>query len=208
MIKNEIIEHQFINQDFFFPLWKIDTLVLGTFNPQCGEQTDYFYGRCRNNFWRSIEELYNLEYMFFQNNLKRKLEFMRENKFGCADVIKSISKSNVVMDKEICGSGYSDQVLFNAQKCTITYQFTEIKEFLSNNNIKRVINTWGKRNNPSHFKRNIDDLESFCNQMGVEFIRICPSPSGRLKGENNMNKLSNFYKDNIFNQPISEYSNH
>jgi hypothetical protein len=45
--------HQFLNSKFFFPNWKIQTLVLGTFNPSCGDETDYFYGRCQNTFYRS-----------------------------------------------------------------------------------------------------------------------------------------------------------
>ena len=35
------INHQFLNSKFFFPNWKIQTLVLGTFNPSCGEETGF-----------------------------------------------------------------------------------------------------------------------------------------------------------------------
>jgi G:T/U-mismatch repair DNA glycosylase len=57
-MKNEnIIEHQFLNSDFYLPTWKVKTLVLGTFNPNCGQTTDYLYGRNQNNFWRTIENI-------------------------------------------------------------------------------------------------------------------------------------------------------
>ena len=80
--KNKI-DHQFLKSKFFLPNWKIQTLVLGTFNPSCGEETDYFYERCQNNFWRTIEEISKLDYRWFQNNFECKLKFIKENEFGC-----------------------------------------------------------------------------------------------------------------------------
>ena len=82
-----IINHQFLNQKFFFPHWKIETLVLGTFNPECAEITDYFYGRSRNRFWKAIENLTDNEHNFFLNNFNRKKSFMEKYKFGCTDLI-------------------------------------------------------------------------------------------------------------------------
>jgi hypothetical protein len=198
MAKN-IIDHQFLKKDYFFPYWEIDALVLGTFNPSCGEKTDYFYGRCRNNFWRAIEELFELDYMYFQNDLERKLEFMRNNKFGCTDVIRFINKSDTVNEQKICGSGYSDQILFNGKNCSITYQFDEIRTFLLHIKVKRIITTWGKRNGPSQFKSHLNELSKFCEQNEILFIRNCPSPSGRLRGKKHKDELLKFYNDNLFN---------
>lgn len=45
MSVNKHIDHQFLKEEFFFPDWKVDTLVLRTFNLNCGEKTHYFYGR-------------------------------------------------------------------------------------------------------------------------------------------------------------------
>ncbi|HEX9826540.1 MAG TPA: hypothetical protein VGA80_08060 [Flavobacteriaceae bacterium] len=193
----EIIEHQFLNEDYFLPNWKIETLVLGTFNPNCGERTDYFYGRCRNNFWRIIENLCRIEYMSLQNNFQGKMYIMKIHKFGCTDVIESIKRQSTVDQIEFCGSGYSDQALFNQTKCKITYSFQEIKEYLIKNNVKTVINTWGKRNNPREFRESIDDFESFCSNENINFIRQCPSPSGRLRGKENKQILTKFYKTHL-----------
>jgi hypothetical protein len=188
------INHQFLDSNFFLPYWKIKTLVLGTFNPSCGEKTDYFYGRSQNNFWRTIEEINNLDYKWFQNNFERKLKFMKENEFACTDIIKSIIISDEVELKDICGSGYSDQILFTAKKCTLTYHFDEIKLFIKKNNVSKIINTWGKREDPAKFKKHTADLKIFCNQNNVLYIDECPSPSGRLRCEEYKKKLIKLYK--------------
>jgi hypothetical protein len=191
------INHQFLNSKFFLPSWKIQTLILGTFNPSCGEATDYFYGRCQNNFWRAIEEMNNLEYHWFQNNLERKLKFMKDNKFGCTDIIKSIIITEGAQRKEFCGSGYSDQVLFTAKKCTITYNFEEITSFIEENNVSKIINTWGKLKGPSAFKKHIEKLKTFCDQHQIRYVEDCPSPSGRLRGEKHKKNLVEFYKSHV-----------
>ncbi len=198
MEPNEIeIKHQFFQEDFFFPNWEIDLLVLGTFNPSCGEKTDYYYGRCRNNFWRTIESINKLDYMSLQNNFSRKSNLMRTLKFGCVDVIKSICFIPEKFKKEICGSGYSDQLLFSKSKVKLNYQFDEIKDFIDKKKVSKVINTWGKRDAPKFFRNEIIRLINYCNENGIEYIKECPSPSGRLRGEQNLNNLERFYKKHI-----------
>lgn len=194
MSTDNIIEHQFLHSNFFLPTWRVHTLVLGTFNPVCGTNTDYFYGRIQNNFWRTIEKLHNLDNNWFQDNYERKQKFMVENEFGCTDIIKSIKKSDEVEIKEICGSGYSDQILFTIKKCTLSYHFEEIKNFILNNNVKKIINTWGKRNKPNHFKNQIIELKKFCLDNGVLYIEDCPSPSGRIRSKKQKELLYNFYE--------------
>ena len=190
------INHQFLNQAFFFPYWKIDTLVLGTFNPECGEIVDYFYGRSRNRFWRAIEIITGNENYYFQNNFGQKERVMSNYRFGCTDIIKYVEIEKYYRDR-ICGNGYSDSALFTMIHVDITYQFDEIKNYLIANNVKKVINTWGARNNPNVFVQHIDDLENFCLENGISFVRICPSPSPRAR--NNMNVILNFYRVHLFN---------
>jgi hypothetical protein len=195
-----VIEHKFLNSKFFFPFWEIETLVLGTFNPCCGEETDYYYGRCQNNFWKTIEEIKELDYRWFQNNFDRKYEIMQTHKFGCVDIIKSIEITDEIKRKDICGSGYSDQILFNSKNCMLEYNFEKIEFFIkNNNNLKKVINTWGKRNKPKLFNQHISFLKNLCENNNIKFISDCPSPSGRLKGIDHKQKLLDFYKIHIFN---------
>lgn len=191
------INHQFLNHGFFLPNWRIETLVLGTFNPECGEITDYFYGRKRNRFWRAIEALAGKENNYFQNNLNRKKNVMEDYKFGCTDIIKSI-KINENYKNSVCGNGYSDGALFTLREVEATYQFEEIKKYLLSNNVKKVINTWGMRKNPKIFLNQVNDLETFCNEHQIIFIRNCPSPSPRAR--NKFNILLNFYREHILNE--------
>jgi G:T/U-mismatch repair DNA glycosylase len=197
-MNNNVIEHQFIKEEYFFPNWNIETLILGTFNPKCGEKVDYYYGRCRNNFWRIFEEISNLDYMYFHNNYERKAEYMGKYKFGCTDVIKAIELRSFENKKIICGQGYSDQKLFNKRICKTMFQFSEIKSFLSNNTVTKIINTWGNKNGPIDFINEINSLKSFCDKNDIEFIKYCPSTSGRLRGKENKLNLIEFYNKHLF----------
>jgi hypothetical protein len=197
MNTSNTIEHKFLNSDFFLPTWDTETLVLGTFNPSCGEETDYFYGRKRNRFWRALEALTLNEKYYFDNNLSRKEKVMKNYKFGCTDIIKSI-KINENYRNRVCGNGYSDSALFTLREVIATYQFGEIKKYLLSNKIKKVINTWGMRNKPNIFKNQVNDLEFFCNEHEIIFIRNCPSPSPRAR--NKFNILLNFYREHILNE--------
>ena len=197
---NLIIEHKFLRKEFFFPTWEIKTLVLGTFNPECGEPTDYFYGRSINNFWRSIERLENLSRFHFQDKLDLKLTYMQEHKFGCTDIIKSLTLTHDMYRNDICGSGYLDSKLFTHKRCKLDYQINEIKKYLTENHVKKVINTWGLRKNPAAFKNHVNDLESFCIDKNIDFIRFCPSPSGRLNSKSHLEALMAFYEQNLISR--------
>ena len=99
------IEHQFLRSEYFFPNWNINTLFLGTFNPICGEQLDYYYRRSFNGFWKILKhydenEIYNFTDF---NQLKR---FMIDKKFGCVDIIRTVTFPDVDGQK-ICGNGYT-----------------------------------------------------------------------------------------------------
>lgn len=190
------INHQFLHPSTFFPTWKINVLILGTFNPECGEATDYFYGRKLNSFWRAIESILNKNEYELQNNYKEKLKIMTTCKFGCTDIIKSVKILKGDKDT-ICGKGYSDQILFTKSKIQLNYQFDEIKEYIKKNKVQKVINTWGKRTNPISFQNNINDLRSFCKANKVVFVDDCPSPSGRLRGREHFEVLKRFYKKHL-----------
>ena len=190
------INHQFLDNDFFFPNWEIDTLVLGTFNPECGEKTDYFYGRSKNRFWRAIEVITGNENYYFLNSLIRKKKIMIEKKFGCIDIVKFIEIDKTYKDK-ICGNGYSDSALFTLKNVNANYQFDDIKNYSVEKKVKKIIYTWGKRNSPNIFKSQIEDLKAFCRIHKIEFINNCPSPSPRSR--NNIDIIVAFYNQHILN---------
>jgi hypothetical protein len=171
------VHHQFLDSEYFYPNWEVNTLFLGTFNPVCGERLDYYYRRRSNGFWK-ILKYYDTtnEYDFsdFQS-LKR---FMGKKRFGCVDVIRSVTFPNNDRSK-ICGDGYTDSNLFRVRGYTREYNFEQIKEYVRNNEVSNILTTWGDRKDPNEFKDLLQDFKSYCLENGINFINL-KSPSGRL----------------------------
>lgn len=181
------IEHQFLRSEYFFPNWNINTLFLGTFNPICGEQLDYYYRRSFNGFWKILKhydenEIYNFTDF---NQLKR---FMIDKKFGCVDVIRTVTFPDVDRQK-ICGNGYTDNNLFKTKLYSREYNFEQIKKFLLHNKVKNVFTTWGCRNNPKEFRNLLSDFQTFCHTHGILYVQL-NSPSGRMYRSDNINNIN------------------
>jgi len=195
-----IIKHQFLLTKHFFPNWKINKLFIGTFNPECGEKIDYYYRRKYNGFWRILDK-YNLQKMCLTNLKFDDLKiFMAENKFGCVDVIKSLSFLDENKEK-ICGKGYSDSNLFTVKGYNREYNFEEIKTYIKLNKVQYVFSTWGKRCKPKEFRMKILDFQNFCSINRIKFIHL-DSPSGRVYKQNNQANInSNWWEalDKLFN---------
>jgi hypothetical protein len=172
-----IISHQFVDSDYFFPDWEVNTLFLGTFNPVCGERLDYYYRRHSNGFWKILKHFDTInEYNFtgFQS-LKR---FMENYRFGCVDVIKSVTFPDNDRGK-ICGNGYTDSNLFRVRGYTREYNFEQIKEYVRSREVSNILTTWGERKDPTEFKELVQDFGAFCNDNEINYINL-KSPSGRL----------------------------
>ncbi|WP_289060370.1 hypothetical protein [uncultured Zobellia sp.] len=56
------INHQFLNMPFYTPDWEISHLFLGTFNPEGGDNVNYFYGRSKNKTWKLLSEIFNEDF--------------------------------------------------------------------------------------------------------------------------------------------------
>ena len=177
-----IVNHQFSNSPIYFPTWDIDKLFLGTFNPSCGQQLDYYYRRKVNGFWKILKHYdYNNKYNF--NDFNQLKGFMTDKCFGCIDVIRSVDFPDI-KEKKICGTGYTDNNLFTVKGFTREYIFEDIKNYIIRNNITNVFSTWGVRNNPKEFNILLTDFKVFCTQNEINYTPL-DSPSGRLyKGPN------------------------
>jgi len=58
IIKHAAIEDKWLNEKVTKLLYNSKTLVLGSFNPNNqGNNTDFYYGRCSNFFWKIIAEI-------------------------------------------------------------------------------------------------------------------------------------------------------
>lgn len=190
------VKHQFLDKAFFTPNWKADILVLGTFNPSCGEQVDYFYGRNRNKFWKAI----GLTFKSSDNSLttlEGKLTFLNQHRFACMDIIQKLIVNDPIKINDLI-NGYSDQKLFGGirdKSLERVYNTQNIKNYLEKFEPKKVLHTWGKRNNPVEFRNEISEIKQFCKEKSIQFIDDCPSPSNRSRS--NVESIIRFYTKHL-----------
>ncbi|MCB9426333.1 MAG: hypothetical protein H6584_04815 [Flavobacteriales bacterium] len=141
-MKNQLIEvkHQFKNEDFYIPNWKIKYLFLGTFNPSGGEMVNYFYGRSRNQTWPLLSHIFGVDF-----NLNDKVDFfnqLRKQGIACMDIIDTVIINEVDKDK-VVGKGYKDGNIIN-KKVKRLYNTDLINETIEKNSNVKVFTTWGK----------------------------------------------------------------
>jgi hypothetical protein len=179
-----IIQHQFLNQDWFIPNWESQTLIIGSFNPECGEQVDFFYGREKNNkFWRSVAMLLNFQpNHFFQGNAEErlaiKIKYLQSLGWGCVDFIREIDVREHFKPR-ICGEGYMDSNLFNVGNVNRTYNTGQILMRLNEGDVKHVIIALGDRNAPAEYNNQKQNFIHACQNIGVTVHDDSVSFSGR-----------------------------
>lgn len=206
-------------------------LILGSFNPYNlnGDNTDYYYGRFTNYFWKAMAEINNLNPNIFFNNLELKLDYMNRYKFCFLDVIDSIeieSRDNneTVINNFINQKIYtefSDQVLFTTrtafENSNITVSRTYnpiILSLIQQGGIRKVIHTMGNntigidfRTKQQENRLGANGFQGFINQIryqnNIDFIPQSYSPSGRAVktgGPNYFNNLKNWLSMHIINE--------
>lgn len=194
-----IVTHQFLDSGYFFPTWEVNKLFLGTFNPSCGQQVDYYYRRESNGFWKILKRYNNGNEIGDFTQLR---EFMRINHFGCVDVIRSVEFPDT-KESDICGNGYSDDKLFTVTDFTRIYNFEQIKNYIIEHQITNVFSTWGGREKPKEFKVLLNEFRQFCTQRGVDYTPLS-SPSGWMYYDDNIEKINTEWwssLDPLFNKP-------
>lgn len=164
------IRHQFEKKDWFIPDWKLKILILGTFNPRCGDTVGYFYGRKKNQLWSLVSHCLGKELQ--PNQGADFFTALKEEGIGCMDLLRSIGVPEE-RKGEICGKGYSDQKLFRGTNQR-TYMTDEILGVIDSNPGVCVLATWGKG---SSFKKRDWEVIGRLPAM-IEL----PSPSPRAGG--------------------------
>jgi len=186
-------------------LLNAQTLILGSFNPNKPEDnTDYYYGRSTNFFWKAIEEIYGLPNNTFLRDRRKKIEFMTQYKFCFLDVINSIEitsndNNELILNEFINNKIYaefSDQILFTTnfqnKRISLTRHYNDnIINLLDEGNIKTVIHTMGNNRigmdfitNPIERGLHDNGFQGFINAIrnrrtDVNFVRQSYSPGGR-----------------------------
>ncbi|MEO0065795.1 MAG: hypothetical protein RI983_1121 [Bacteroidota bacterium] len=186
--------HKFLHSGYFFPNWNIESLFIGTFNPDCGRPVDYYYRRSSNGFWKILKH-YDMHNKYDFNDFEDIKKFMLQMKFGCVDIISSIEFPDIDNDK-ICGKGFTDNVLFTVKGYRREYNFENIKSFLLNHKVKRVFSTWGHRSGPIEFNSLLLDFSNFCSLNSIQFVQLM-SCSGRVYRGKKMEIINNNWWGNL-----------
>ena len=152
---NKKINHKFLDKEFNNPKWDVNTLILGTFNPQGGKEfADYYYGRVKeseknksfsNNFWPSlskyIKSIDNTHVDLLPGDFSSKEILMIKFKFTCLDLISRVEIPDTI-EADIIGNSYKDQPLFEL-KTIRTYNTESIISLIKSKKVKKVIASWG-----------------------------------------------------------------
>jgi G:T/U-mismatch repair DNA glycosylase len=227
-IKHAAIENKWLDEEFKNLLYNSKTLVLGSFNPHNPKNnTDFYYGRCSNFFWKVIAQLDNKNEEYYCNNLQLKMEAMKEYSFCFLDLIDSIKISSTNSDSRTIAdfvenkiyTGYSDSVLFTSKT---KYKNTSIEiertynnlvlDVLDKGNITKVIHTLGNNTISKEFKTKPvenslgeDGFQGYWNSIitpkkDIDFIKESFSPSAyavRKSGPENYASMKTWFKNHI-----------
>lgn len=207
---------------------KSKTLILGSFNPNNpnpNENTDFYYGRNTNHFWKSIIRNLNLPENHFTNNRQNKIDCMDKYKFYFFDIINSINLTcndenilNQYVNQHIYNN-YADNELFrvfpfnfNNQLISKTLEFNyQIIDFLERNKITKVIHTLGNSRIGNNliarpininlgFNPFVTQIVNTCNDNEIEFVATSFSPSQiavNLGGQDYRDNLDNWIFHNV-----------
>lgn len=204
-IKHAAIENNWMDEKMTSLLYNSNKLVLGSFNPHNPtNNTDFYYGRCSNFFWKVIAEIEGKNEQHYCNNIQLKMEAMEKYSFCFLDLIDSIEISSTNADTQIIEdfvenkiyTGYSDSVLFTSntayKNTTINVKRTYNKmvlDVLDRGNLKKLVHTLGNSRideefitKPVETRFGDDGFQGYWNSIinrnkDVEVIRKSYSPS-------------------------------
>jgi len=198
-------DHRFLSkyrEGSLLPNWKYNTLIIGTFNPSWdtpNNDADYFYSRSRNYFWYVLPNLHHTESLL-SSNTSQKESFLKTNKVGLTDLIKSIKDANENNKDHYCLiKTMRDQDL--AKFKDFGFNTDEIIKVINEDKVTRVFIT--NLNSPKIFEKEINRIEKCCKDKEVVFARLLtPSPGARFKLGKGVKIKEGLFKywDKYFNQ--------
>jgi G:T/U-mismatch repair DNA glycosylase len=171
-----IIQHKFLEHKIN-P--KIETLIIGTFNPSTpNNNAEFFYGRSRNFLWELLPTA------FEQNSLKsaskqQKVDFINKYKIDFIDLIKEV---DVEQGQE---ANYDDTYIDPK-----VISWIEINELEKLKNLKRVCVTRKTFSGVPNIKKHVDEIEKYCKDKEIKFQKIV-SPA-RFYSQSKQEEWTNF----------------
>jgi hypothetical protein len=177
----EEILHQFSNDNFYIPNWRIKHLFIGTFNPKGGEKVNYFYGRDKNQTWKLLSEIFKEH---INPNNDDFFNLLEKHGIACMDLIHSV-EFEISKKEFIMGKGYSDTKIINNSVKRI-HNTSNILSTIENNPGVQIYSTWGKG---SKIKNWIFEVNKITNLISLA------SPSLAAYSGKGVNKYVNMLND-------------
>lgn len=216
-----IIEHASVTWENYIPKI-VKTLVLGSFNPNHpNNNTDYFYGRSSNYFWKTIADILGKNEDYFCGNFERKIEVMEKYEFCFCDLIQEIKIEggqeivNQFISVKIFKE-FTDQIIFtskttfNNNEIRIERKYNDkILDLIEDKNISKIIHTLGKSTidkklNTKWKEKKLKDkgLQGFIKKLNeaCKIEKESFSPSGRAVksgGKKYYSNLKNWIRTNL-----------
>lgn len=187
-----IVEHQFLNKDFFIPDWDIKYLFIGTFNPQGGKNVCYFYARESNFLWKVLSDIFVEELNPYNtDNYDDFMQKIKSHEIACMDIIKKVDFDEKKFDKSrVEGKGYKDINLIN-NKINREYFTSEILSVIERNPNIKVYSTWGTGSKLKEWQKEVDKISTIVKL-------VSPSKAARVpKGEKKYEYILNNWKKEI-----------
>lgn len=167
------IKHKFRN---FKNQQDIETLILGTFNPDTPENlAEFFYGRGKNYLWNLLPKVYGQPGLK-NSTLAEKNDFILKNKIGFTDLVQEIE---VELGE---GNKYADD--FIDSKIT---KWIDFALFLVDfPKVKNVFLTRKSFADIPKMKIQIDIIKNICQSTGIGFF-LLPTPA-RFENQTKLNE--------------------
>jgi len=170
------IQHQLKNEQYYIPNWPIKFLFLGTFNPQGGENVNYYYGREKNQTWTLLSEIFKTSFNPRDSNF---LDKIKKYGIGCIDMIDEVRAPQHFIEN-INGKGYKDSKIIN-KVVERTYNTTIIQGLILKNPNVKVFSTWGKGSNLKEWKNEINKIENLISLVSPSLAARVPQGESKFQ---------------------------
>jgi hypothetical protein len=145
--------------------WNIDTLIIGTFNPEWPKKNhaEWFYGRKTNNFWYVLPKIYG-ENDLTCSTTESKKEFCCKYRIGITDLISCIKTADDMKHLNIISS-FSDKAIQDNFKLENLELVNVLEIIKKNSTIKNVYLT---RSATGIWKKIWDPIRKHCIENNIK----------------------------------------
>lgn len=170
------ILHQFHNEEFYEPSWKIKHLFLGTFNPSGGEKVNYYYGRELNQTWPTLSLIFDCE--FKPANTAQFYSLIKEKQIACLDLIDELIVPLNRLDF-VLGKGYKDSSIINGI-VKRKYNTIRINNIIKNNPGIHIYSTWGKGSNLLEWNAEVSKIDNILKLVSPSLAAKVPKGTKKI----------------------------